>query len=242
MSPDQLIGHLTATLYRDIDALGQMPDTPTGRRTQRRLLDVAEHAPPFLALLVAPLLGGDVALSTIEQCARVHLYARVLDDALDENLPLDRRNLLRIQPRYWDAVYTLAGQYPTLRGATGLLMCQTVEAVEEDDARASPAMWAGKNCHLLLAPLLLSGDSAAYRAATPGLLALIAVAQACEELDQGRVNSAALSAELAGALVVWLDADTVATLHQHGWHGAAARLLADGDVLLARMRRIRMNP
>lgn len=242
MSPDRLAAQLTASLHQDIDGLGVMPESPIGRRTQRRLIDVAEHAPHFISLLVEPLLGDDADLSTLVQCARVHLYARVLDDALDENLPLDRRNLLRIQPLFWHSVYTLAGRYPVQSEASGLLMRDTIKAVELDDAQAHPGMWGQKNGHLLLAPLLLSGDSAAYRAAVPGLMALLAVAQACEELEQDRVRTSALRDDLATAVVKWLDAEMIATLHQHGWHGAAMRVLADGDMLLTRMRQLRLNP
>ena len=245
MTLDRLIDLLRANLRRDVETLGTFPDTPTGRRTLRRLLDVAEHAPVFFGMLVEPLMRDDREVDDVQiitDCARVHLYARVLDDALDENLPLDRRNLLRIQPLFWRAVYSLAARYPTLGDATRALLQCTVDSVEADDERIRPDLWAGKNLHLLLAPLLLSGDGAIYRAARPGLVALIAMAQANEELEQGRIRSSALRDELAVCVSTWLDDSTISTLRQLGWHHAAARLVADGGAVLAGLHRIPTTP
>ncbi|MGZ5177603.1 MAG: hypothetical protein ACXWCW_26055, partial [Burkholderiales bacterium] len=238
MNFELLIRELSEHLQRDIEALGTMPDTPTGHRTARRLSDVADHAPGFMSLLVEPLVAqADRAqvMPTLLECARVHLYARVLDDALDDNLPLDRRNLLRIQPRFWRAVYTLGARHPEQLATSLSLVEATVEAVETDDRRASPAEWGRKNFHLLLAPLLLSGESPAYRSALPGLSALIAVAQACEEVEQGALRQSMVRDKLTHCLVQWLDADLVGALQQFGWQGAAERLVADGEALLARM-------
>ncbi|WP_306393750.1 hypothetical protein [Telluria beijingensis] len=231
---DSLAARLEASLRRDIAQLGAMPDSAVGRRAGRRMLDVATHAPAFLCLLVEPLLEGDSAarLATLEDCARVHLYARVLDDALDENLPLDRRNLLRIQPQYWRAVYSLGARHPAHAAGAAALVEDTVAAVAIDDAAATPGEWGRKNAHLLLAPLLLSGDSAAWRAAAPGLLALLALDQAGDELAQGRLVTSGPRAELAACLEHWLDPAAIEALRRHGWRQAAARLLHDGAALL----------
>ncbi len=235
---DSLAARLEASLRRDIAQLGDMPDSATGRRAGRRMLDVAVHAPAFLCLLAEPLLGADgkapgaAAWATLEDCARVHLYARVLDDALDENLPLDRRNLLRIQPRFWRAVYGLGARHPACADAAAALIDDTVAAVAIDDAAATACEWGRKNAHLLLAPLLLSGDSAAYRAVAPGLMALLALVQAGEEVAQGGLAVAGMRSQLAACLEHWLEPAALEAMRRHGWRQAAARLLHDGEALL----------
>lgn len=240
MSSEQLIAELSACLHRDVDAFGTMPDTPTGKRTAQRLRAVAEHAPPFLYVLVEPLVDTGCSMATMTtliECARVHLYARVLDDVLDENLPLDRRNLLKAQPLFWRAVYTLGTLHPAQSHTSSALIEATVRAVDIDDAQPSPDEWGRKNFHLLLAPLLISGDSASYRAALPGLSALIAVVQACEEYQQGRLRQPSARDALTSCLVSWLDVELITTLQQGGWRHAAVRLVRDGGALLSRMTR-----
>jgi hypothetical protein len=237
MKTDRLGEDLVRRLHDDIAALGPMPDSPTGRRTSRRLADTADHAPVFLLLLCEPLLGTAAAPATLLACARLHLYARVLDDALDDNLPLDRRNLLRIQPLFWRAVHALGAVHPDLTDAGAALLEATVAGVEADDAEVEPGAWGRKNFHLLLAPLLLSGDSASYRAALPGLEAVIALAQAHEEAAQGRLLLPGARNAAAAWLARWLSPAHVASLHEQGWEGAAVRLLADGDALLSRINR-----
>lgn len=239
MIPDSLAQQLTDRLRADVEALGPMPDIATARRSRRRLVSLAEHAPAFMRMLAGPLLGaaGAQGDATLLACARVHLYARVLDDALDDNLPLDRRNLLRLQPLFWHAVHSLGALHPAQAQAAAALIGTTVEAVEYDDAHADPAAWGRKNFHLLLLPLMLSGDSAAYRAVLPGLESVIALAQAHEEADQGRLEEPGVRATLAVCLAQWLEPARIDALQRHGWDTAAARMVSDGDALLRRMNR-----
>lgn len=240
MNPEVLADWLEERLRGDIDALGPQPDTPTGKRCARRLADAAGQGVATILLLAEPLLDEDAsgtASATLLACARLHLYARVLDDALDENLALDRRNLLRIQPLYWRAVHALGVAHAGLTGPAAALLDTTVTAVEIDDRQAAPAEWGRKNFHLLLAPLLLSADGAHYRAARPGLEAVLAVAQAHEEARQGRLLASGVQQGLAVCLARWLDPEAVGALRVHGWHGAAARLVADTGTLLSMMNR-----
>ena len=239
MSPDHVAQQVAEQLHADVDALGPMSDSATARRSRRRLLDLVEHAPAFMQMLAEPLFAGvgKEVETTFLACARVHLYARVLDDALDDNLPLDRRNLLRIQPLFWHAVHMLGGQHPSQAQAAAALIQTTVEAVERDDAQAHPIEWGRKNFHLLLLPLMLSGDSAAYRKVLPGLEAVIALAQAHEEVEQGRLHEPGVQAALLACLTQWLEPDRVDALQRHGWGSAASRLVNDGKALLSRMNR-----
>lgn len=239
MSPDCIVQRVADRLRADVDALGPMSDSATARRSRRRLLDLVDHAPAFMQMLAEPLFGevGKDVETTFLACARVHLYARVLDDALDDNLPLDRRNLLRIQPLFWHAVHLLGAQHPAQAQAAAALIQTTVEAVERDDAQARPVEWGRKNFHLLLLPLMLSGDSTAYRKVLPGLEAVIAVAQSHEEAEQGRLHDPGARAALVACLTQWLEPDRVDALQRHGWGSAASRLVSDGEAMLCRMNR-----
>ena len=83
-------------------------------------------------------------------------------DAIDENLPIHRQNLLHVQPLYWHTFYSLGARYPDLNQHSQSLIIETVAAVAEDDKHANPNCWGAKNHHLLLAPLLLSGHNEAW--------------------------------------------------------------------------------
>jgi hypothetical protein len=232
-----LLETLRAALHAAVDDFVVADNSGSAGRSQRRLRDVAEYSPAFLALLGEPwMTSTDAAVSdTLLQCAYLHLYARVLDDALDENLPVDRLHLLRIQPLFWRAVYGLGARYPALLNPSAALIGDTVLAISADDCAAAPRYWGSKNHHLLLAPLLLSGDDAAYRAVRPGLSSMIAMAQALDEMAQGAMLSRELAQAILDSLPAWLEADQVAALERYGWHGAAQRLLRDGRVLLQKL-------
>lgn len=232
-----LLDMLRVALHAAVDSFVVEGNGGGAGRAQRRLRDVAEHSPAFLVLLSEPWLDStDTAVTdTLLQCAYLHLYARVLDDALDENLPYDRQHLLRVQPLFWRSVFSLGARYPALLQASATLIGDTVYAVSQDDCTPAPRYWGGKNHHLLLAPLLLSSDDAAYRAARPGLSSMIAVAQALDEMAQGAMLSRELAQAILDTLPAWLDAHQVAALERHGWHGAARRLLRDGRVLLQKL-------
>ena len=139
---------------------------------------MAEHAPAFIALLAEPWLHAGISdreRMLLIDCARIHLYARVLDDAIDEAAPIHRRNLLRAQPLFWEAVQRIGSLVaaPVAEKAV-LLIGETVAAVQSDDHQPNPDCWGAKNHHLLLIPLLLSGDGPAYQQCRSGLSTLIA--------------------------------------------------------------------
>ena len=234
MADEALLDNLSAVLQNDIASFAMSANTAGASRALRRLNAVACYFPPFLALLVEPWQErtDPEFATTLLHCARVHLYARVLDDALDENLPIDRQHLLRMQPLFWRTVFALGACYPALQEPCAALIAETVQAVAQDGRQARPKDWGAKNHHLLLAPLLLSGNNDAFRAAQPGLSGLIAVAQACEEREQGELARRHMPGAVLACLPGWLDAQAVASLARHGWQSAARRLLRDGRGLL----------
>lgn len=232
----ETIANLRQQLYEDIGRIHLADNNSAARHAGARLAEVAEHSPAFIALLAEPWLGAGMTARSaqlLSDCARIHLYARILDDALDEDLTICRHNLLRAQPLFWTAVQNIgaAVSAPVAAEATRLIE-ETIAAVLVDDLRPDPGSWASKNHHLLLIPLLLSGDSPAYRACRPGLSSMIALDQAGDEWKQGVLESGTLSTSLLEIVTVSLDRERLADLQRHGWHRAAERIVWNAQQLI----------
>lgn len=232
----ETIANLQQQLREDIGRIHVADNNSAARHAGTRLTEVAEHSPAFIALLAEPWLGASMTAHSaqlLSNCARIHLYARVLDDALDENLTVCRHNLLRAQPLFWAAVQNIgaAVSAPVATEATRLIE-ETIGAVLADDLRPDPGSWASKNHHLLLIPLLLSSDSPAYRACRPGLSSVIALVQAGDEWKQGVLESDTLRASLLEVVTGSLDRQQLETLQRHGWHGVAERIVWNAQQLI----------
>ncbi len=233
-----LIAALQNQLHADIASLNLPHDTATGRIARRRLMDVARHFPAFMVLLIEPWCQTPVSVTVTQtalHCSRIHLYARILDDALDEPLPVQRGNLLAAQPLFWETTQALAMAYPALTTSMTELIRETVHAVSIDDNMASPLHWGAKNHHLLLAPLLLSGENAAYQACRSGLSNLITLVQAGDEWRQGVLNQPAVRETLLRQLTDLLQSDSLSALTRHGWQGAALRTVEEARQLIYRL-------
>lgn len=235
-----LHARLQQDLQSEITQLALPIHDAIARRAQQRLQRIAEHFPAFALCLIEPWIAelDQEGYECVLACAKVHLYARILDDALDENLPIYRLSLLRIQPSYWQACSLLGARYPQWLTPMQALIAETVQAVECDDRQTHPQRWGVKNHHLLLAPLLLSNHSPAYQAARAGLSALIALVQAGDEWEQGVLRQPSLAQALLTQLPVWLDPAQVGALYNHGWQQAVQRLLHDSEALLRRLSAI----
>lgn len=232
----EIIDKLEDQLRADIESLRVPSNSAAARRALHRLHAVAEHSPHFIVLLAEPWIGSEVSHQTMAilvRCARVHLYARILDDALDENLPVHRTNLLRSQSMFWETVQGIGSSVSEdVHREAVRLIAETTDAVEIDDDQRTPLQWGAKNHHLLLAPLLLSGNSTAYQACRPGLSILIALVQAGDEWRQGEIAAPAVHREFMSLLTDSLDPGILSTLSQYGWHGAAERIVWNSRRLL----------
>lgn len=235
-SRQDLIEQLQRQLRDEIARIHLPDNNSAARHALQRLEAVAEYAPTCIALLAEPWLDAGVephAQQLLEDCARVHLYARILDDALDEDLSVCRHNLLRAQPLFWDAVQRIGANVSAeVAEAAGQLIRQTVAAVQDDDLCRHPRSWGPKNHHLLLVPLLLSDDSAAYRACRDGLSNFIALVQAGDEWKQGALADAELRNQLLDFITHSLDTECLAQLDHHGWHDVAARIVWNAEQLI----------
>lgn len=236
-----LISDLRQLLRTDIERIHQPDGSEISRNAAYRLDLVAEYSPAFICLLAEPWLRPDITVrqrNLLIDCARIHLYARVLDDAIDEADPVYRLNLLRAQPLFWQSVQRIgAAVSDSVAQHAVALIDETVAAVLIDDLRRNPDCWGAKNHHLLLIPLLLSDDSSAYRDCRPGLSMLIALVQAGDEWRQGEFNSERLQADFLTFLTACLDVGQLESLVRHGWQGAAERIVWNARQLLDSLSR-----
>lgn len=232
-----IVSRLEQQLSEDIRHI-HLPDSNSAARyAGQRLKAVAEHAPVFIAMLAEPWLNCPVSERTRQlllDCARIHLYARILDDALDEGLAVCQQNLLRAQPMFWQTVQRIGASIPpTVADEAEQLIQQTVSAVLSDDLRRDPKHWGAKNHHLLLVPLLLSENSAAYQTCRSGLSNLIALVQAGDEWKQGVLTGALLRNQVLDFITQCLHPDQLADLRRLGWPCVAERIVWNADQLIS---------
>ncbi|MGI9213695.1 MAG: hypothetical protein ACR2HF_14590 [Methylococcaceae bacterium] len=230
-----IISCLKAQLHADVTTLHIHSDSRIAGYARRRLEAVAEYFPVFMEWLVEPWLNRpatEAVETTILCAARIHLYARILDDCLDENLPVYRTNLLRVQPLFWQSVQGLAVLYPAHCDDMTALISETVLAVQADDQQAKPEYWGRKNHHLLLAPLLLSGNNAAFQSCRSGLSTLITLTQAGDEWRQGKLINPAERQAFFNWLTETMIADHIKPLITHGYSGAAERIVWEARQLM----------
>ncbi len=95
----------------------------------------------------------------------LHLYARVLDDAVDEGAGVHRVKALYAQTILWRACTELALVDASRRAAVEQIIAETVHANAPRAPGARVPYWGAKNHHLLVGPLLLAPSVAEFRAA-----------------------------------------------------------------------------
>lgn len=223
---------LRTTLNQDIAQL--MPETYEGASAVlalRRLQAVADSSPLLLIWLAEPWWSQNIE-ATLIHCARIHLYARILDDALDENLPIHRLLLLRAQTLFWSSVGELAVLHPQHWQHGTQLIYETILAVEQDDNLSLPTLWGAKNHHLLLIPLLLSNNSETWQRNKNGLSDVIWLMQTGDEWRQGGLKTQAIKHQVLSEVERIMTTQTPTFLLQSGWQSAAKRALWECQQLL----------
>lgn len=142
--------------------IDRMQEKKTGTATEelayQRQIAAVKQGVPLIFDLTEPFHNHPKAGETAELCACLHLYARILDDAVDEALPVHRLNLLKIQPLFWDTVTRISLLFPEkIQDMSGLIQ-ETLASVIHEWQNGDMETWGAKNHHLLLAPLVLSPD------------------------------------------------------------------------------------
>lgn len=183
------------------------------------------------------LFHNDIIVQkTIHVCSDLHLYARILDNAVDECTLEEQEKLLQAQSMFWKIVSDLTMLYPDLQQECRSLIDETVEAVIQDNRDPCPALWGRKNHHLLICPMLLSGNGKAYQDCKPALSLMLCLAQTVEELAQNGCPDRDMLSQIL-AQVTAMPAHYVELLHTHGWTMAAERIVSDGQKILAFLSR-----
>ena len=225
-----------AFLESEVHGLRPNSELVGASRALDRLLQVAEGFPPVLALLIEPWLDrldkDPGLLQDVEDGIRVHLYARILDDAMDEGLPAQKAMLLAAQRLLWKAVAGITLRHPGLQEKTLDLVRITLESVQREDLTGEVRYWALKNHHLLLIPMLCTDDGPGYRACEEGFSSLLAMLQAVEERAQGRFSDPRTTLDFYQSYASHLDPARLETLAAHGWRGAADRIVREARAAL----------
>ncbi|BCG47967.1 hypothetical protein GEOBRER4_n2825 [Citrifermentans bremense] len=235
-SEPDLPSRLRITLKEEIDRIvpDDAPRLASEVKARQRLDDLAESAPAVLILLAGDFLVGEGSWTILRDCATIHLYARILDDALDENMPVHRGNLLRAQPMLWRAIGGLAAYHAKLWPEATHLIDETVAGVHADNQYTDVRSWGRKNHHLLLIPLLLRENSPEYQACKTALSHGIWVLQAREELQQVRIR------EVAPLVLDWLSwflsGPGLPSLAENGWSLFADRCLYEGQQIINQLQ------
>lgn len=168
---------------------GKMPEKASEHVAHQRQVSTLKQGRKYLPLLTEPFQDHPLFLDILQDCLLIHLYARILDDALDEALPVHRLQLLKIQPLFWKTLSQLASRYPDKIDAAHALIAETVQGVQSEWQNIPcPAVWGAKNHHLLLAPVLLSPSLDEFYTYRESLSRFIWLLQANEEQQQDYEN------------------------------------------------------
>ncbi|QTA82443.1 Uncharacterized protein dnl_48180 [Desulfonema limicola] len=203
----------------------------------KRMISTVYYGADLLIDLIEPYWKHNKAYQVIEICLYLHLYARILDDAVDEALPLHRLNLLKIQPLFWNTVTQISLSFPDKSNAVSVLIKETIQAVIEEWHKYRIETWGTKNHHLLTAPLLLSGSMSEFEQYKPYLSDFIFLLQAKEEILQNRLENAEQKIELLKNLEKLVSEDWIYDLHGAGWKTLAHRIPLELDFILLNLRR-----
>ena len=182
--------------------------------------------------LIEPFQKQKKAKIVTELCVHLHLYARVLDDAVDEALPIHRVNLLKIQPFFWDTVTQLSILFPDKINAMSSLIDETIQSVVSEWNGSQIAIWAQKNHHLLLAPLLLSDSIKEFQLCKPNLSKVLFLLQAKEELFQLRSTNINWQMEFFNKINELISTNWIDNLYVGGWKILAERIPLELDTIL----------
>lgn len=226
---------IRTTLNDDIASLLPEVEGASAILAHRRLKAVADNSHFLFTWLAQPWWNDEVE-TTLIHCARIHLYARILDDALDENLPIHRVTMLRAQTLFWSSVGELAKIYPQLWQESTQLISETIHAVEQDDKNVLPNSWGAKNHHLLLIPLFLSNNNRVWKQNKKVLSDVIWLMQTGDELRQDVLKTKAMKLEVVHEIERILSAKTPTILSEQGWHFMAERMLWESEQLLTSIR------
>lgn len=223
---EPLIDRLSRSAQADRERLWpSAPITAVERWMDERQEQAVRAGIDLLMALTEPWRASSSRPQVLSLILRLHLYARILDDAVDEGLPAHREKALLAQPLLWEVATSLGQHWPKRCAEATILIKETVQAAqltEENTAINLQQQWAHKNHHLLIAPLLLVSDTDEFLCAKPLLSRALFLFQAREEQEQPHPPETSLL--IIRSLDEWLAADDWRLLHEGGWTTLAKML------------------
>jgi len=188
----------------------------TARERQRKTVDAGVEA---VTALTEPWRDHERADDVRRYALDLHLYARALDDAVDEGALVHRDQALRAQPILWHACAELAVIRPDRRRAAEAIIAETVHAASPTRGGSEVRYWGLKNHHLLVGPLMLAPTLAEFDAVRDelslGLWGLQANAELKDPLSAGDLDA------LRRFLREHEHAAAIAALRDGGWQRLA---------------------
>jgi hypothetical protein len=186
------------------------------KERQRKTVDAGVEA---VTALTEPWRDHERADDVRRYALDLHLYARALDDAVDEGALVHRDQALRAQPILWHACAELAVLRPDRRRAAEAIIAETVHAASPTRGGSEVRYWGLKNHHLLVGPLMLAPTQAEFDAARDelslGLWGLQANAEFKDPLTAGDLEA------LRRFLREHEHAAAIGTLRDGGWRRLA---------------------
>ncbi len=188
----------------------QPPSTGVERLMWRRQSDTVNCGVDLLVDITEPWWTDKDWQRAVSLVLELHLYARILDDAVDEGLLVHRQQALMAQEIVWKVATNIGSSWPNLLDESAALIKTTViGAAQDNPTESGDEFWAKKNYHLLIAPLLLSGNDALFREFQDALSDGLFLLQAQEECDESAGEAA------REAILDWIDR----WLAEGGWKG-----------------------
>jgi len=168
---------------------------------------------------VEPWLDDPNAATVCGATLDLYLYARILDDAIDEGEPVHRQQALLAQPLLWRSCAALSQLHPERTGAAEAIVHEVVGANTPRAPGDAVPYWGAKNHHLLLGALSLAPSTAAYQAVADELALGMWGMQANGEFAQ-TITPADVAA-MRRFLAAHDHAAAIQTLHEGGWRWLA---------------------
>jgi hypothetical protein len=128
-----------------------------------RALKSVDAGVETVQVLVEPYADHESYARVCAAALDLHLYARVLDDAVDEGAGVHRVKALYAQTLVWRASTELALLNPSRRAAVEQIIRETLHANAPRAPGARVPYWGAKNHHLLVGPLMLAPTVAEFR-------------------------------------------------------------------------------
>lgn len=191
-----------------------------------RQMQTVKQGLQLLPCLIEPYRSHKHYESVFFHSLQLHLYARILDDAIDEGLPAHRLQLLKAQPLLLESVTTLVSLFGGRKDSFLFLLHETVQAVEQEwNNPAEFEQWGVKNHHLLIPPLLLAPSIDEFEKYKNVLSEFIFILQIKDELKQS--SSSYKKKQMLQSLISITESSWVESLRQGGWIQITDRLSND---------------